>query len=868
MSEIRVPQIFADLRVSIVPNEIPESELTDLEVLLETYGADTVPYGTGPAELKDLLKCTHIVSGSIDFPEYYAALDRVKAVVTPKWVKDGIRKTKLLPVRPYSPDPALVLRDVVVYFTGLPPGDVEVLTGGLNALGGVLSNGKSKLVTHVVALDITPSLAKTIEDGRLKAKVVLPHWLNDCLKLARRLNERPYQLPDPAILNLNPPRVKPTSSANIRGASSPCPSELLSPGNTPRRLRSSTALDGQFVCFSHEGVSDEHRKLREELVEAAGGRLVDEVKRATIYVSLYRDGKGYVEAYQRKIVIGNLAWLDFVISHAKFNLPTRRLMHYPVPRSGIRGFKGTKICITNYTGEARIYLENLILSCGGDYTKTFSKDNTHLIAANESGEKVEAARSWEIPIVNHLWLEDCYAQCECLSLTHAKYVYFPHLTNLGETVGQIQMNRAALGEQVQGLAKKYGITLKSGRSKPVAAADGTPDPDSDLTDEDDDVLDHDTPSSPSKTASSRTLSSRTVNATPSGQPSSKTPRTLVIGQDKENETPPTTGGRGAKSRALSKVHDMATDMNLFDREMKRKGGVLHGRDRRSDASIVTDDTEDKPPKSKKRRSSEFDTSTEVDEEISVKKQKVVKAVKTLKSPVMHRMMVTMYQPWQNNARKESNDKNKLRNLGIFITEKPTEVTILCAPAIVRTKKFVTALAGAPKVVSTDFIDDALENKELPDPDGFALEDQEGEQRWNFNLVETLERADLNCRQLLKGVQIFCTPKVKGGWEGYNEIAVANGGSCRLYEGKEKFHVRVPGSQKSKKSSRDSLTAAQHDPVFLVSSTQPADRALWEHFRKMAQNADMEPRICSENWLLHAAMTQEMEWGGDSVDLTV
>lgn len=145
-------------------------------MILKRYGATVVPYSIASENLEDLLLCTHIVATSVDFPQYYAALDRVKAVVTPKWVIDSIGKSKPLPIRPYSPDPALILRDVVVYFTGLPQGDVEVLTGGLHALGGLVSIAKSKLVTHVVAMETTPSLAQTIADGRLKAKVVLPHW--------------------------------------------------------------------------------------------------------------------------------------------------------------------------------------------------------------------------------------------------------------------------------------------------------------------------------------------------------------------------------------------------------------------------------------------------------------------------------------------------------------------------------------------------------------------------------------------------------------------------------------------------------------------------------------------------------------------
>jgi hypothetical protein len=39
------------------------------------------------------------------------------------------------------------------------------------------------------------------------------------------------------------------------------------------------------------------------------------------------------------------------------------------------------ITVSNYGGDARLFLENLIEACGAKFTKSMKADNTHLITA-------------------------------------------------------------------------------------------------------------------------------------------------------------------------------------------------------------------------------------------------------------------------------------------------------------------------------------------------------------------------------------------------------------------------------------------------------------------------------------------------------
>src|SRR4030095_9373166 len=103
-----------------------------------------------------------------------------------------------------------------------------------------------------------------------------------------------------------------------------------------------------------------------------------------IYICRYREGADYIMASRLGKEVGNLSWLYHLITHNTWTSPLRRLLHYPIARSGIPGFKKFRISLSNYAGEARIYLENLIVAAGAECTKTLKQDNTHLITAHGS----------------------------------------------------------------------------------------------------------------------------------------------------------------------------------------------------------------------------------------------------------------------------------------------------------------------------------------------------------------------------------------------------------------------------------------------------------------------------------------------------
>lgn len=622
----------------------------------------------------------------------------------------------------------------------------------------------------------------------------------------------------------------------------------MTPPEHPEKPRAIRAFDGKKIKLGDDlGLNSRLKGVISDLIEGGGGVITKNIVDADIYVCNYRDGEDYVKASQANKDVGNLSWLYYLITHDTWTNPMRRMMHYPRPRNGVPGFEGYKISISSYTGEARVYLENLIKASGAEFTKTFRQDNTHLITAHKNSEKCEAAQEWGVNIVNHLWLEDSYSKCKDKTLTDPRYTYFPPRTNMGEILGSTEIDRYAVEKMF------FPVAHKSRNTKAVAQPDGMPASSSTLVRTNSDQGAHGTP-----------LAEKTSRRTKTGGDVA-TPAPARHFSGKENETPGTAGSRGAKDRARSKLHESAGDIAQFEKEMKRKGGVVHGGRRPKD-----DEAESKP-KAKGRESTaskrsidevddDDDEAATEDESMEEPAKRNKKARKDKLTPIKYRMLVSKDERWQDNKDKESKDKARLRELGLFITDDYKKVDLLCAPKVVRTKKFVAALACGPTLVSSAFLDYALKNNKLPTPEKFLIEDREFERTHNLELSDAISRAKQNKQRLLKDWTIFCTANVSGGFDTYNDIIVANGGRCQKWQGRT---TNVTASKRKidtqPQEVSQNLEEDEGDVLYLISEPKKTEFGLWAKFRELAAKHDMVPRIVKTEWLLFVAMAQYVHW---------
>jgi hypothetical protein len=238
---------------------------------------------------------------------------------------------------------------------------------------------------------------------------------------------------------------------------------------------------------------------------------------------------------------------------------------------------------------------------------------------------------------------------------------------------------------------------------------------------------------------------------------------------------------------MTKIHTAAEDRTQYEKEMKRKGGVVHGGRRRAEDEV--ENLGAKAKKAKERESSaskrsigEVEDDEESDDDVTETATKNKRAKKDKLAPIKYRMLVSKDDRWANDE-KASKDKARLREMGLFITDDFKRVDLLCAPAVVRTKKFVAAMACGPTLVSSSYLDFALKNNRLPPPEKHPLDATDFEREHGFKMTEAIERARQNKQRLLKDWTIFCTPDIAGGISTYRDIIEANGGKCLEWKGK-------------------------------------------------------------------------------------
>lgn len=684
---------------------------------------------------------------------------------------------------------------------------------------------------------------------------------DDCFKLGKRIDEKPYLLPDPEIMRSRPEDdVVVPSSQHLEGATSAVP-------NLPLGDESGSSVRGKLTVFAKRKVllswdlpmTQRLRTILNELIRDGGGEITDTADECDMFIGQYRDGPEYVRAAQCGKDVGNLAWLYHLIVHNEWTSPFRRLLHYPVPRKGIPGFENMRITLSNYGGEARIYLENLITAAGATFTKTMKADNTHLITARKNGEKCDAAQDWNIHTINHLWIEESYATCQVQSLTIPKYTHWPSRTNLGEVIGQTFLDEQRLHElyypgaeeDLDGASRRRRQLLDAAHENALVVGGPTPKPSRTAK-----AVEVMRESSPVSNAPRSTAKARAYETPARGR---------HVRTGKENDTPSilSSGSRSAKAQALSKIQNMAPDIALYEKEKKRSAKDTHapwGGKRAADQI-------DKERAAKSSSPAHHRPESDDEEEM----RRPAKKHKPAAASVQLRLTLTGYKRWVGDKKKEDADRvsfihtiatmglrstntlqRKLRELGVQIVNENATCDYLVAPKMVRTLKFLKVLARGVDILKSEFVDDILETGSVPSPEAYHLHDKEAEKRFGVNLASAIDRAKkikASGGALLRGLPIYCTADIKNGVESYKALAEANGAIFKVY--------RARSGTTIKPTTREEDGGAPPEPVYLLTSNSAAEHALWPRFEEMARKGNMEPRVVVSDWMLDVILKQEV-----------
>ncbi|KAG2065402.1 hypothetical protein BDR04DRAFT_1145402 [Suillus decipiens] len=181
---------------------------------------------------------------------------------------------------------------------------------------------------------------------------------------------------------------------------------------------------------------------------------------------------------------------------------------------------------------------------------------------------------------------------------------------------------------------------------------------------------------------------------------------------------------------------------------------------------------------------------------------------------------------------------RLNKLGAKMTTKPNDCTHLIAKGIVRTEKFLCAIASSPFVLTEGWVNSSVRSgKLLPETD-FLISDPESERKWNFKLSTSLERAKREDRGdgLLKGMTFYVTPKVEIDLKLLKAVIASAGGQVQT----SKPTARILKANKSR---------------HVISC--PADQSIW---RPLVEEGFT---IYSTELILLAVLTQEIRWKDDN-----
>ena len=462
-----------------------------------------------------------------------------------------------------------------------------------------------------------------------------------------RIDERPYCLPNPEVLLKGKrDKVAEADRPDLRGASSPNPDQLPTPAASPSADQRPLTVFRTKKVMLHEDLGIGNSRLRgvlEDLITGGGGSVTGSIHKADYLICHYRESQEFRIASRAGKDVGNLSWLYHLITHNNWTSPMRRLLHYPISQAGLPGFDRFRISVSNYNGEARVYLENLAMAAGATFTKTMKDDNTHLITAHPHSDKCNAAKEWNIHIVNHLWLEESYARWQVQTISNPLYTEFPPRTNLGEVVGQTDIDRKAVQRYFFPLgSEKEDLINEEARDRHTTARGRTS------------IQPKSTKNQISTGMQNVLLRSvDTGHSTPKAskvgrrhtEGAAVTPATHTHQAGKENEMALTNSSRSAKTKAAAKLQDLAPDIALYEKETKRVGGVIHG-GRRSFEDITQSNN--------RKRSKSLE---EADERTIGNDEKPIKRARKVSGLPVMRLLLSGYKRWiGQSAKLESDDR--------------------------------------------------------------------------------------------------------------------------------------------------------------------------------------------------------------------
>jgi hypothetical protein len=832
-----------------------DDEVSRLESILKSNGGTVLTKKEHDNSINYLVakqhpRITHIITKSVQFIEYNLARNSMIDIVTPDWVYESVKGNRSLNPKAYNPDPKFFLKDCFVCVAdNLPSGDKEAIYGGVRAFGGSYLDVLTKYTTHLIAIDLTneksiiasSAINSSATGEKIDIKIVLPHWIDHCLTVGKKLNETPYLLPNPPILK------------NGKHSLTPDLNTLISAENIPEDSDfNSTFFESKtFYIASDYNLSERLTNSIKTLIENNGGKVASSFDTGVVdvYIGKYRTGQAFVESCtSNRIIVGNLHWLYDTIATNKWVLPENsNLLHYPTPHLSLDKFKGLNISVTNYSGEARSYLSKLITTVGGKFTKTLTKDNDYLIAAKPEGKKYETAKfKWldennqpKIKVVNHIWLEECYAKWDLINDDNSKYTY---LGNGADSV-EIQIGRTKLDENVL----KLWYPTEESNEKTLKL---------DLDIDDSMSEDESTQSKPNLSVPK--ILKELENSEQSLAKDVPPPLESI---EEEAVITSRYGGRSAAKKAALKLHDNMSDLNKFQeiakssRKMKSYMELLEG-----------------ALPSKKR---ELSTEPEPEPEHTETPQKKQKVKSPVSDKKLHKenhpeyKIVAIMTGCEQELTLSKQDLSKLASIGIKVLSdllNKFSINTVIAPKILRTEKFLRSLSKVNRIIHPNYLVEILKKLNTNDevvPETifkeFSIDD--------YSLEKFLSAKDIKLElgvssglsaivntnkkgKLFNGLKLNLSINLNGGVDVISNILKDHG-----MEEFQAIKNTLTGNSLAKELKTSTLEGKEY--IILVGH-KTKDSKLIKNFRKLLKDKGLAGEVIEWDWCVKSIFKMNLE----------
>lgn len=823
--------------------DLPSPEVSKLEAV---FGRYSVPYKvqkiSDPIDKEEFIELgySHIISNSVKFDLYPFTQEKLIPVATSELIHVTLEKGKQQPIRPYSPDPNHVLKDVHICCGNLPVSDKEAIFGAVRALGGTFSELLNKYATHVISVNPDEDIVIAVESlKQFKIKAVVPLWVDHCLKLRKKLDETPYLLhPDQA----GDPTDMIMESDAVR--------EVILSKDTPK----ATFLDGMKFYFGDDlELTNRSRALVSSMITNSGGFVVHSLGEAQYYLGQYREGEEYLTASREKLYVGNLNWIYWMVEHQKWISPYLKLLHYPYVRGGLPAMQDFTIAASNYSGDSRYYIKKLIEALGAKFTSNMTSKNTHLITSKGIGKKFQAAHNWNMTIVNHLWLEESYANWRLEPATHPRYsVNIGGKVKLEDLVGETPLDVEVLKHFyedgytpnttniVEDSEDEILLSMDKKLPKPVLQVQET----MSVPDKKETHPNLHEPQTPIREDSAdstlKPISTNVENAILTSK--SGTPRRVKdpIGlKGLVDALSPVirSSTRKAKDKAAAKLHADIEDMNLFQKQ-------LH-----NTTILLPEEIEERKRKRDEAMNAKKERSVEV--ETPVKKSKKGESIE--QKP--HYDIVAIATGWEVSFNRV--EMQALHSLGISIHKDfKNDINAIIAPKLMRTEKFLIGLSyPLQMIISPDFLKEVLkqhqagvEDSKLPDPLEFSIDLMNKESVSDLTGL-TLNALTSRCREISKAGGLFhdisfnLSSKLPGGVSTVQKILKAHG--CK--------EVKAIKTVKEMKTAKVLKTSANGITMFISN-----EEGMNKRFKDLCQENGLKGKIAEWDWVIQSIFSMSVD----------